>query len=87
MASPGEPLTFLMNIIKVYCDNDLCDCHLIADVFYELVKFSLKNHGLGAIWDLVKVKLLAPDFRFFPTFVALLRLRKQLYRKPIVDAE
>jgi hypothetical protein len=30
---------------------------------------------------------LAPDFRFFAIFVALLRLRKKLRRKPIVDAE
>jgi hypothetical protein len=49
MMSPGERFAFLMNIVKVYCNNDLCDCHLIADVFYELVKFSLKNHGLDAI--------------------------------------
>jgi hypothetical protein len=87
MSSPGERLAFLMNIVMVYCHDDLCDCHLIADVFYELIKFSLKNHGLSAIWDLVNAKLLAPDFRFFSIFVALLRLGKKLCRKPIVDAE
>jgi hypothetical protein len=85
MPFTAERLTFLGNTAKSLYVQTFEDCYWISDLLHELFEFALTHNGPRVLIDLIKPK--GGSIRFFSLFVGMLKLRKSLQAKAVMDPE
>jgi hypothetical protein len=83
--SAREKRETIMNSVNTWLGSSLNDSYSAADAVYEILHLVMKFCGVSQVIAMLKEKLLCGKCRFYPVFLALVKLTKHIGKTPTAD--